>query len=104
MFLLIAHFDVDPDDSGLQPGPAADRPPEGPGTGRSEAGEQHAGGSNADGPPPSSTGRYPEAVRLLGDQPETRALRWARSTEDPGWMTPAAGGCAPHRKVATCSC
>src|SRR6188768_3507672 len=28
-----------------------------------------------------------EAVRLLGDQPDTRTLRWARSTEDPGrWL------------------
>ncbi len=82
MFLLIAHFDVGPDDSGIEPGPAADRPPEGTGTGRPDV-----GGSDADGPPPSPTGRYPEAVRLLGDQPETRALRWARSTEDPGrWV------------------
>jgi len=26
----------------------------------------------------------PNPVRLLGDQPDTRSLRWGRSTEDPG--------------------
>ncbi|HEY5880520.1 MAG TPA: antibiotic biosynthesis monooxygenase [Nakamurella sp.] len=41
---------------------------------------------DAGGEPPGSG----EAVRLLGDQPDTRRLRWARSTEDPGrWVLTA---------------
>jgi len=57
VFLLIAHFDLDPD---------------------------RAGTSDRAG---ASVGARPEAVRLLGDQPQTRSLRWARSTEDAGrWV------------------
>ncbi len=60
MFLLIAHFDR------LDAGPS---PVE-------------------DGGPAVDV--LPDAVRLLGDQPDTRSLRWARSTEDPGrWVLAA---------------
>jgi len=45
---------------------------------------QFDSGGEAAGEPPVGSA---EAVRLLGDQPDTRALRWARSTEDPGrWL------------------
>lgn len=38
----------------------------------------------ADGAEPPGSA---DAVRLLGEQPATRSLRWARSTEDPGrWV------------------
>jgi hypothetical protein len=39
--------------------------------------------SVAERPPAGSA----QAVRLLGEQPDTRSVRWARSTEDPGrWV------------------
>ncbi len=45
---------------------------------------QFDSGGEAAGEPPAGSA---EAVRLLGDQPDTRALRWARSPEDPGrWV------------------
>jgi Antibiotic biosynthesis monooxygenase len=49
MFLLIAHFDVDPPESAAQALTEAAAP-----------------------------------VRLLAAQPDTRRLRWGRSTEEPG--------------------
>ncbi len=54
MFLLIVHFDGGTDD----------------GTDDGTGGDEPVGSA--------------EAIRLLGDQPATRSLRWARSTEQPG--------------------